>query len=103
MGCYRVTFTFTLIFAINEITFLGRAPNFTEQDIKRDETKVAEEYCWAITQTVGWLDWYLDCNWTAVFIVDRMFVLNSDWRRALSSHGGMSTSVFLNLCETAAR
>jgi hypothetical protein len=33
-----------------EITFLKREPNFSFRCWKRNEKKVVEEYCWAITQ-----------------------------------------------------
>jgi hypothetical protein len=38
---------------IEILTFFLRAPNFSLQEWKRNETKVEEEYCWAITQAMG--------------------------------------------------
>jgi len=35
------------------ITRFKRAPNFSSRKRKRNETKVMEEYCWAITQAAG--------------------------------------------------
>ena len=35
--------------------FLKGLPKFSLRERKRSETKVAEEYCWAITQAAGWL------------------------------------------------
>ena len=35
------------------MTFLNRAPNFSMWECKRNETNLAEEYCWAMTQAAG--------------------------------------------------
>jgi hypothetical protein len=35
------------------ITFYKCAPHFSVRELKRHETKVAEEYCWAITLATG--------------------------------------------------
>ena len=35
------------------IKYFKRAPKFSLYEWKRDEPKVAEEYCWAITQLAG--------------------------------------------------
>jgi hypothetical protein len=48
------THSFKCIKKIYEIiTLLKGAPNFSLREWKRNETKVAEEYCWAVTHTAG--------------------------------------------------
>jgi hypothetical protein len=69
--------------------------NFSLRELKHNETKVAEEYCWAITQAAGrpccgqsGSSWGADFNRTLLYVhiyvhvVDRM---STDFRLALNS------------------
>jgi hypothetical protein len=54
------------------VTFLNKALNFFLRELKRNETKVVEEYCWAITQADAAdqvpLCWSLDFKWTRFYV-----------------------------------
>jgi hypothetical protein len=75
------------MFKTKIIKFLKSILNFFLWEQKHNATKVAEEYCWAITQAAGQLCCCrldstvleLDFNWTPLYIhsVDDIFILNS--------------------------
>jgi hypothetical protein len=89
---FQVTQFQNAILKRKKIIFWNRALNFTLREWKCSETRVAEEYCWAITQTTGlsccrrlcsgvlesWISSGLPCK---IHVYLTTCVLSSDLRR----------------------